>query len=376
MEKYQTNFASPDGIQTIIEMLDKWEPQRFYAALASKKRCNMEDIYALDGMVLEALGILKQELSKLNKFSLDFNQQFVTQNNKFFDTSFQLLGKIKIGASRFKTCFKELTPNHTTGNISNVPTNKPLLFDRSPLGNGEYSPVLFTDVYPQEVQNLCQHMQDFFKCIEEGLQICQDVLNEEAIIRQNPDQCQDLWLKFKADLACRLNRIVNSININTPIFDSNNNPAIQMRNNSKTEADFAQQGYHNLDYGDANTLGIKELVEEAHNDGLTKEELALFPNNKELALKVRYFIQHFDEFLPKTYHGQTVPAKYIACLMQLCRPTVDKHFVAYFSKTYEQAGGTLKVTSNSSANGKKHNERQKDPDFNQIYEAWDSYNEN
>lgn len=373
MEKYQTDFTSPDGIQTIIAMLEKWDIQRFYAAFALKKRRKIDNVTTLDGMVMEASGILKQELVKLDKFSENFNQQFVTQNNKFFDSSFQLLNKIKSSASRFKTCFKELTPNHTTGSISNVPTNKPLLYNRSPLGTEEYSPIMFTDLYPQEVHNLCQHMQEFFQYIEDGLRICQEVLDEEAEIREDPDHCQDLWLQFKADLANRLSRIVKTININTPIYDSNNSPAINMRNRSASEKDFAQKGYHNLEYADAHTLGVKELVEEAQNDGLTKEEVALFPNDRELALKVRFFILHIDDYLPQNYHGKTIPAKFIACLMQLCKPTVDKHFVDYLTQTYKQAGGTLEVTKNSSANGKKHKERKKDPDFDQIYAAWDSY---
>jgi hypothetical protein len=119
-------------------------------------------------------------------------------------------------------------------------------------------------------------------------------------------------------------------------------------------------------------LASKEIVEEALRGEFTAQELWLFDGyEREYIRRVRTIIQNFDTYLPEDYTRKTLPAKYIACLMLWCKPHEDKGFVAYFTKTYADAGGQLSVPKNPAVNQQKNELTKRDVDYVRLVEKWE-----
>ena len=166
--------------------------------------------------------------------------------------------------------------------------------------------------------------------------------------------------------------MLNAINLESRDFMAENNPAIKMRNESRDEKQFAKRGFHNLTEAATTALASKEIVEEARRGEFTAQELWLFDGyDRESIRRVRAIIQNFDTYLPEDYTRKTLPAKYIACLMQWRRPHEDKGFVAYFTKTYQDAGGKLSVPKNPAVNQQKNELKKSDSDYVSLVEKWE-----
>ena len=54
-QRYQTQFDSYDGLQTVVCAIENFSPDRFLAALQQKNKVSLESIVALDSQVLEAI---------------------------------------------------------------------------------------------------------------------------------------------------------------------------------------------------------------------------------------------------------------------------------------------------------------------------------
>ena len=167
--------------------------------------------------------------------------------------------------------------------------------------------------------------------------------------------------------------MLDGIQLDSHVFLAENNPAIKMRSEASSERQFAERGFHNLTESATTALASKEIVEEARRGEFTAQELWLFDGcEREFIRRVRLIIQHFEDYLPEGYKRQTLPAKYIASLMWWCKPHEDKAFVVYFTKTYKEAGGQLKVPNNSAVNQKKNELKNTDSEYQSLVERWKS----
>lgn len=374
-QRYQTQFDSYDGLQTVVCAIENFSPDRFLAALQQKNKVSLEYIITLDAQVLDAISRLQEQKLGLLKFSQDFNNQFVTKNNNCFNSAHQLLHKIHSGTTQAKRIFKQLTPNSTAAVPRNTPTTyvQPSLYERSPLGMETYMQSLWPiETYPDEVQQLFQDLKRFFTLLHDALQLCVEVMRKEEYIRRDPNQCRDLYRSFKDDNYHRFKRMLKSINIYTEQFSSFLNPAIDLRQSSATEEEFSQKGFHTLDYEDVCTLTVKELVEEAQRGEFTEKELNLFAANRPLIRRLHTIIADFDSYLDeKSATRKKLPAKYIACLLLWAQPKEEKAFVEFFISNYQ---GIHEVPDNSTVNVQKNKLRNGDAVYSRLEGLWNEVN--
>lgn len=374
-QRYQTQFDSFDGLNAVVRAIENFSEDRFLSSIHMKSSASLDFIVNLDSEVLAAIANLQKQHADLQAFSKEFNNQFVTRDNYYFNSAHQLLRKIHSGATQMKHIYRRLTPNSTAAAPRHAPATyvKPSIYERSALSTEAYTQPLYgLESYPPEVQNLYNDMNRFFTLLRDSLLLCIEVIRQEEYIRRDADQCCDLYNKFKDENYKRIKRHIHSINILTKEFDALFNPAIDLRQSSDSEAEFSQKGFHKLDYEDVCTLTVKELVEEEQRGEFTKEELMLFTENREKIRQVRYIIQHFDDFIPADYKRATVPANLVACLMWWCDPKEDKAFVEYFTTTYQQSNHLLRPPSNPAVNQAKRKEWRNDPDYNLLISQWDN----
>lgn len=372
-QRYQTQFDSFDGLVTVVQAIEGFSQERFLASLHLRNTRTLSDIAAIDAKVLAAIASLQAQHAQLLDFSRNFNRQFVTRNNRYFNSAHQLLRKIHSGVTQMKHIYKQFTPNSsvTIPQSAQPIYTQPSIYDRSPLAKESYTKPMFgVDTYPVEVQQLCEDMTRFFKVLRDSLLVCLEVMRQEEYIRRDANLCHELYRDFKEENYLRIKRHINSINIFSNEFSPLQNHAIDLRLSSNSEQEFSQKGFHSLEYEDVCSLAVKELVEEEQRGEFTKEELMLWKEDRSKIQQIRYIISHFDDYIPATYRRKTMPATYVACLMAWCEPQEDLAFVNYFAQTYKATHNRYNPPSNPAVNQAKRTDWTRDPEFEHLISQW------
>lgn len=370
---YQTQITTEENLQTVLTAIENFNFDRLLAALKDRRSLSVSDILAMDARITEATAKLQTEYARLQDEAPAFNKRFVHRNNHYFSSAEALLRKIRSGVARFKDLYSRLTPNRTSAYQGlPMPEDKPSIYDRSLLGNAAYTPSLFPETVRPEVKQLYEHIVAFLAQMEDALNLCKDVLDDEALIREDAGQCRELYMDFKDEHYSHIKQLLCQITASWNDIEKITNPAICLREQTASDEEFSQQGFHNLEYEDVCQLATKEIVEESQRGEFTKEELMLFPDNRPLILRVRHIIVDFESYLPEGFNGKKIPASTIACLIRWSKPKEDFAFVKYFKKTYEASGGTHKVPSNSAVNVQKNDLNNHNPEYVSLVERWEN----
>lgn len=370
---YQTQITTEENLQTVLTAIENFNFDRLLAALKDRRSLSVSDILAMDARITEATSKLQTEYARLQDEAPAFNKRFVHRNNHYFSSAEALLRKIRSGVARFKDLYSRLTPNRTSAYQGlPMPEDKPSIYDHSLLGNAAYTPSLFPETVRPEVKQLYEHIVAFLAQMEDALNLCKDVLDDEALIREDAGQCRELYMDFKDEHYSHIKQLLRQITASWNDIEKITNPAICLREQTASDEEFSQQGFHNLEYEDVCQLATKEIVEESQRGEFTKEELMLFPDNRPLILRVRHIIVDFESYLPEGFNGKKIPASTIACLIRWSKPKEDFAFVKYFKKTYEASGGTHKVPSNSAVNVQKNDLNNHNPEYVSLVERWEN----
>ena len=370
---YQTQITTEENLQTVLTAIENFNFDRLLAALKDRRSLSVSDILAMDARITEATSKLQTEYARLQDEAPAFNKRFVHRNNHYFSSAEALLRKIRSGVARFKDLYSRLTPNRTSAYQGlPMPEDKPSIYDRSLLGNAAYTPSLFPETVRPEVKQLYEHIVAFLAQMEDALNLCKDVLDDEALIREDAGQCRELYMDFKDEHYSHIKQLLRQITASWNDIEKITNPAICLREQTASDEEFSQQGFHNLEYEDVCQLATKEIVEESQRGEFSKEELMLFPDNRPLILRVRHIIVDFESYLPEGFNGKKIPASTIACLIRWAKPKEDFAFVKYFKKTYEASGGTHKVPSNSAVNVQKNDLNNHNPEYVSLVERWEN----
>lgn len=368
---YNTKFDTAEEIQEVRNSLEHLTEDRFRAALMGKKNIKEADIREMLALVTAATAKLQIELARLNRFAGDFNSQFVTRDNNRFSTAHALLSKLRSSTAGLKKVFVELTPNKAPhAYVEGM--DKSLIYGHSAIGGAEYMQPLFPECFSPLAGELYNALRVFFACMGDALEVCQDVMDEEAEIRCDEARCVSLYEGFKEDHYSHIRSFLNKIDLLEDIFSSTDNGAIRLRETTTTLGEFSQQGYHSLNYDDVCTLATKELVEKDREGECTKEELWLFRGNKEKILRCRQIIQHIEAYLPEKKNRKRIPSDMVVYLKIWAEPVEEKAFVRYFKQTYEAAGGQLQVPTNSGVNQRNDLVGPEDEEYAELKKQWDA----
>lgn len=195
---YQTQITTEENLQTVLTAIENFNFDRLLAALKDRRSLSVSDILAMDARITEATSKLQTEYARLQEEAPAFNKRFVHRNNHYFSSAEALLRKIRSGVARFKDLYSRLTPNRTSAYQGlPMPEDKPSIYDRSLLGNAAYTPSLFPETVRPEVKQLYEHIVAFLAQMEDALNLCKDVLDDEALIREDAGQCRELYMDFK-----------------------------------------------------------------------------------------------------------------------------------------------------------------------------------
>lgn len=374
MPYYWSQIETLENLHYVAGLVDGFNQDRFLAALMGKRNISTDKIVRMKNELVEITNRLEEEYIALEEFGKVFNDQFATRNNQCFSSAMTLLRKIRSGMSLMIKTYRGFAPkNEAARRAAHAQLQTLDLYSHSRMGGQEYTPPLFgIEDFTPEVRDLYDAMKRFMDFMGKSFSLCEGILEEEEQIRQDPDACLERYHVFKEEHRAKIKDMLDGIQLDSHVFLAENNPAIKMRSEAANERQFAERGFHNLTESATTALASKEIVEEARRGEFTAQELWLFDGQeREYIRRVRYIIQHFDQYLPEGYKRQTIPSKYIACLMWWCRPHEDKAFVMYFNQTYIAAGGQHKVPNNSAVNQQKNELTKRDVDYVRLVEKWE-----
>lgn len=336
---YSTTIYDPkEGLEIIDKAIGKFDDQHFLYAL-NYKNWDETEIELMTRQVCVFRFKLEQEHIRLIEFAKTFNKEFVTDNNKCFNTGLKLIRKLRSGVSGVKRIYQKFCPRPPKYRFyyKAINTKKQSAFDYSNLSIDSFQLSLFpldSEIYPSCVRGLYNELGKFFHQLSLSLALCMKVLHDEEKIRRDSKYCNFLFEKFKEKVMADMIDMIMLLPTNADVFREEHNPAIaSLKKYSGTEA-WAPHGFHNFSKKDVKHLVIKEIQEAEKNGNISKEQIALFDNNPQKIAIIDNIILHFDDLIPDDYKRKKLDAAILAMFLRWCGARNEKLFVDYFNKKY------------------------------------------
>ncbi|MBQ3580950.1 MAG: hypothetical protein II975_08195 [Bacteroidales bacterium] len=325
------------GLEQICDSASKFNSDRFIYALEYKNW----DVRRLEHMCVEVASYrekLGAEYNRLVDFARTFNREFATANNQCYSSALTMLRKLRSGISETKRLFKKFCPRARKEVIYHAIGNQPVsAYDYSYISADSYQLPLFSfDAYPECVSRLHNEMTEFFMLMVRCMQLCREVMKEEANIKKDNKYCKYLFDEFKGKLMPEIADIISLIPHDADELSEAHNPAIASRYKYETDEAWASVGFHNYSRTDVKKLVIRQVLDDEQGSDITAMEKLLFGNDEETVRKYRHIIKHFDELIPASYHRNNLPAKYIQMFFQFVKIPykLESDAVDYFNETY------------------------------------------
>lgn len=336
-----------DRLNTILDIAKNFEKEgasRLMCAL-SMKHMDIPEIERLGVYIAQAREKMEKELGRVRKYEKDFNAEFATDHNGYYNSVEEILKHIRSHMSPLKTILRKFCyrkqPSKSDMDFYHIPRQS--VFDKSILSSGAFQPDLFDiSEYPVEVQGLFSEMQKFFKAEVECMDICTGILEEELRIMKDPVQSKYLLDKYRRKAFEKLKNQIMLISDDVIENLKTLNPAYQRFSDYASEEGFAQGEFHKHNTADMDHFCLIEIA--TKNKDITNEEKSLWGDNPSLVKKIRYVIMHFDELLPKDFkHKMMGYYEYIFC--QWALPGNIKRATGYFIKHYNGVHKTSKYAA-------------------------------
>lgn len=328
------------GLDQIITAASKFNVERFLYAL-QYKNWDEEKLELMGNEVAKYRQKLEKEYASLVEFAKVFNKEFATMNNKCYSSAMVMLRKLRSGISETKRLFLKFCPRAHQETVCREIANKPVsAYDYAYISADSYQLQLFTlDEYPACVSGLYNEMMRFFFVLNRCMQLCKQVLSDEAKIKSDMKYCKYLLEEFKIKVLREVCDIIMMIPRNSEYLTEEKNTAIASRNRYENDEAWAPVGFHNHSKTEVKHLIIKQCLEKEAGSDITGIEKLLFGEDVQKVHRIRSIIQHFDELIPASYHRKNLPAKYIQMFFRYVgvQYKLESEAVAYFNEEYLSA---------------------------------------
>lgn len=279
------------GLEMVLEALEELLQERFVEGIKNKHR-TLYEIEQTTEMVLMYQHRVNIEAKSVVKFSENFIRQFATDNNQCFSTAQILFGKIRSTLAGLKQVFYKTTATDRRQLPEGI--EPPLVYDKSPLGHGDYTPDMFgLESFPQPVQDLYHALDTLFSTSSTILALCHLMIEEEEETRNDIIRLRQIYRE-----SC--DELLNAVKAATVFISSAQElPANELEERRKKagsddDVSFLKNAYHRHDKKELTQFLIIKCIREAHNDGLTETEKFYWRKNKEKAFMARRVIDNFD----------------------------------------------------------------------------------
>ena len=353
---YYTTDIEPEleALQQIIRICNDFENDGGdkLAYALSMRRWDLDEIEKLSYYILQAQHKMEEELRRVETLSKDFNDEFATNHNSFFNSAAELLSKIRSHTAPLKQILKKFCPrqhpNAKQRQRYNIASKS--VRDESALARSDYQLTLFKEHFPKQVKDLLEELQRFFAAEKKCMSICVSILKEEAEIRKDPVRSKYILDRYRKKAFEKLSHVIKLITDDALDTIMELCPAYQQRHNYASDEAFAQEEFHKHNTADMDHFCLIELALAERNDNMDAEALAMWGRNPQTYQNVNLVIENFDTLLPDDF-SQRQMGEYLYYFCKWAHPENIKQGVDYFKKRYK---GIYRMVKYGSVNAHKN----------------------
>lgn len=268
--------------------------ERLIAGIQCKKT-KPEEILDLIAHFRNRHSMEDAELYRLGDFSKDYNKLWATRNNRCFNKEETMLNKrqsqykswrkiLKVTSPRFKPRPNEAENPQSIYEASFL-TYRP--YEQDIWGPTSYGTLIYDLM--NELDIIVSHMQD-------GRQLCDDMMKEEAEIDKDPERKEQLfWDQYRT--ISERNQDTIELHIKKGIVNTDNPVYKQMLAYPDSITGLAHNDFHNRSETQMSDFVITHSTLEYQKNIITPIESSLFGNNFERIKILRFAAEHADELL-------------------------------------------------------------------------------
>ena len=339
------------GLEMVLEALKNLLEERFIEGIRSKRR-SLYEIGQMAELVQMYQHRVNIEAKAVSKFSENFIRSFATTNNKCFDTASVLFGKIRSTIKGLKDVFHKTTPIDRRRLPEGV--EAPSVFDKSPLGHGEYTPDAFgLESFPKEVQDLYHAIDTLFSTSTAVLALCHLMIEEEAKTRNDIVQLRQIY-KESCDELLGAVKAASAFIVSTEELPENELEERRKKAGLDTDK-FLREGYHSVHKDVLTQYLVIKTIREARSKGLTDIEAFFWRDCPDKVMKVREVIEKFDKIKDVKGQGNSLSSMVLVEFLKWCGVSESKEtqlYKQYFIPNYS-AKGKLKPLGWNTISGKR-----------------------
>lgn len=352
---YNTIVEKNDsGLMMIIDAAKKFDEDRFLEGI--QQRCyTAADIQQLTDRLRGFQGLLNTEARALVAFSETFLQEFATDNNKCFETAELLFNRIRSTICATRKVFKKTCPIIRRQQPRNV--ERPSAYVRSVFSHGVCNRDLFGILsFDEAVQTLYAELQAFFTTVIQTLGLCHYMIMKERDIMEDGARCAQIYRNCER-------KMIDSVKEMTRFLDSLNelpdNELANRKANARSNEEFCKENYHKWDKSQFGLSIAIEMVRQGRNDGLSAEEIKLWPEGHAHARRVKDIIASFDRVPEIANQKGKIMSLVLVEFIKWARVGQDneKAFYGYFSRQYKEAGGRYDLPGWNAVSAERKNRR-------------------
>ena len=258
-------------------------------------RAKKEDIQKVTSNLRNSRSILEHELLLLAEFAEVFNKHYATKNNKWYSSSEDFLKKIKSHYKRWRSMLKLTSPRkrrkkgyqaveHSIYETSLLNENQPYVGDMFGIAS-----------YGSLVTDLKKELETLVSELVQGIELCQNKMNEEKLVKNNPEWLKDIYEDdYNTTVAKNRETIDWLVSIGRANTD---NQLYQLMIKYKDKEKFIQEQFHEHTDATFNDYVFADVVMTLMNNNINSTEHLLWRQDYEKIRLVRFAIAHFDQLV-------------------------------------------------------------------------------
>lgn len=340
------------GLEKVLDAMDELLVEKFVEGVKSKHRTTYE-IEQTTEMVKIYQHRVNIEAKALTRFSEKFIRSFATDNNKCFNTAEILFKKIRSTIANLKKIFYKTTPVDYTQLPEGV--ESPSVFDKSPLGHGDYTPDVFgIDSFPKEVQELYHAIETLFSTSSVILALCHEMIEKEEETRNDIVQLRQIYKESCEELLGAV-KAASAFIVSPQELPDNELEELRKKTGSDEDERFLKRGYHTCDKEVMTKYLIIKTINKARNEGLTEIEAYYWRKNHDKALEVRKVVENFDKINGVRGQANSLSSMVMVEFLKWCNVPESQEtqlYSKYFVPKYS-VKGTYKPLGWNTISGKR-----------------------
>ena len=316
MGKYREKVApTPEGLEELDESTRNATIERLIAAI-QYKRLKPAEIMDLTRHFRNRQSIEEKELYRLGDISVGYNRKWATNHNRCFGREQMMLDKRQSQYKSWREMLKVTSPRYQqTPRDTEEPQS---IYKASFLTYRPYEMDMWGPAsYDHLVHDLWETLDTTINHMEDGKELCDNMIEEENAIDQDPERKEELfWEQY--DNEAERNRDTIELHVQKGIVDTEHPEYKKMLTYPDGITGYARNDFHKRSETGFTGFVVTNETLAIRNNTITSVESKLFGRNVHVIMRVRFIIDHLDELL--SLKGQRFDKVDTMTFIKWCNP--------------------------------------------------------